>query len=75
MTTGSETTDESMYHDNIIQACTRDTMMEIVKMRNPGGYTLAQIAEASGFALSTVQRYLRVYDKYGIEAFAQPYTK
>lgn len=50
--------------------CTQKTIKDISALRKKG-HTLAEIADKSGYHSSTVARYLRALDRYGIAVFAR----
>ncbi len=45
-------------------------VLDIIGMRNRG-LSQANIAQRQGISYTTLRRYIRVFDLYGIEAFAE----
>jgi uncharacterized protein YerC len=52
----------------IISHCDRETMRQVLKFRRKG-WTWKEISEAVGINPATLNRYDRVFNLYGIEAF------
>jgi len=44
-------------------------MRRALDLYNIRGWTIKRVAESIGFSRQTMARYLRVHDKYGIDAF------
>jgi response regulator of citrate/malate metabolism len=52
----------------MITHCTREAMADIIRMRDKG-LTAQNIAGRQDINYTTLRRYIRVYDRYGVEAF------
>ena len=53
----------------LIKQCTKSMVLEMRKLRKKG-YPYKTIAAKIGFCTHTIARYDRVFERYGIEAFA-----
>ena len=53
----------------MVYNCTKSMVLMIQRMRNQG-HIYRTIADKLGYAPHTVARYHRLYDKFGIEVFA-----
>lgn len=54
----------------IVPTFKRKQAKQLINFRERG-FTLKETAEAMGRSIGTVARYERLYDKFGIEAFAK----
>lgn len=56
--------------DNIIRNCSQKTIQELIDLRDQGVPNKVLISR-SGYNQTQLRRYLRVYDRYGVEAFIE----
>lgn len=54
----------------MVLTCSQDTVRQAVQLRRDG-LSIARISLQLGYHRRTTARYLRLYDRYGIEAFAR----
>ncbi len=58
----------TMTTEVIVTACTQENMREILYLLDDG-MPIKLIAQKVGYAYSTTQRYIRLYEKFGIDVF------